>query len=147
MNRFPFSALVATTALAMTAFAQTPSPAEPANPPAPPRPDAPLAPINPQQATPVAAPPETTAPAAPLRELVFAEADADKDSRVSLTEYANFVESRHASRSVGALNEQTIERFRQLDQDNDAFLSESEATVQQQPPAQTSPGVPPRTRN
>jgi hypothetical protein len=143
MNRFTFSALLAAATLSVTAFAQTT--ATPATPPAPPRPDAPGTPINPEQTTPVAAPAE---PAAQVRELVFAEADTDKDGRVSLTEYSNFVESRVANRSVNPLSEQTIERFRQLDQDNDAFLSPSEAaTVQQQPPAQVSPGTPPRTGN
>jgi hypothetical protein len=140
MNRFTFSALLAAATLSVTAFAQTT--ATPATPPAPPRPDAPGTPINPEQTTPVAA------PAAQVRELVFAEADTDKGGRVSLTEYSNFVESRVANRSIGPLSEQTIERFRQLDQDNDAFLSPSEAaTVQQQPPAQVSPGTPPRAGN
>lgn len=132
--------------LAITASAQTAT--NRPVPPAPPRTDAPGSPINPQQNTPAAtaqpaAPAESTPAATPLRELNFAEADADGDRRLSLNEYVTFVEARMSTRSTQPLNPETIDRFRQLDQDNDAFVSETEATVRQQPPAQNAPGLPP----
>lgn len=131
---------------AAVAFAQTTSPANRPVPPVPPQPDAAATPINAEQVPPATPATPAESPAtAPARDLVFTDADADKDRRVSLTEFANFVESRAANNSISPLSEQTIERFRQLDQDGDAFLSETEAAgVQQQPPAQTRPGAPPR---
>lgn len=141
--------------LAVTTFAQTPATDRPV-PPAPPRTDAPGAPINPRQNT-TAAPDQTAAPAtatpaapaetapapAAIRELKFAEADSDGDKRLSLNEYVTYVEARMATRSTLPLNPETIDRFRQLDQDNDGMVSEAEATVQQQPPAQVAPGAQP----
>jgi hypothetical protein len=137
MNRFTLPALLASSLLAVAAFAQNPPP-DRASPPVPPRPDAPNTPINPNQPAPAqAAPAEEPAPAlSPVRELVFGEADADQDGRVSLNEYTTFVENRMATRSTEPVREETIQRFLDLDQNNDAFLSQSEATVQQQPPAQ-----------
>lgn len=130
-------------ALSLTAFAQSGPATNRPVPPAPPRPDAPGAPINPQQNTPAATAAQPAESAAPRRELVFAEADTDGDKRVSLHEFTTFVEARMDTRSTQPVSEATIDRFRQLDQDNDAFVSEAEATVQQQPPAQVDPGTPP----
>jgi protein-disulfide isomerase len=156
-----FSLLVTgTLALAATVFAQTPATNRPI-PPAPPRADAPGTPINPQQATPAQAGgtgtqamPDATKPATPamepaaaavaLRELNFAEADTDHDKKVSLTEFANYVGNRPANKSTDPLTEESIERFRQLDRDNDAFLSESEATAPSQPEQPVVPATRPR---
>ncbi len=125
MNRFFQSSLLVTgtLVLAVAAFAQQTAPAAP---PATPRADAPAAPINPNQATPAT---EQAAAPAPLRELNFAEADTDGDKRISLSEFSTFVESRMASRSTETVREETIQRFLDLDQNNDAYLSESEARV------------------
>jgi hypothetical protein len=142
--RFPLL-LTGALAFATGAFAQTSAAANRPNPPAPPRTDAPGTPINPQQAsTPAAqnnasgvtsqAPDaEPAAAATPLRELNFAEADVDGDKKVSLTEFANYVGNRPANKSTDPLSAEVIERFRQLDQNNDAFLSESEANTPPQP--------------
>jgi hypothetical protein len=124
-------------------------------PPAPPRSDAPGTPINPRQ-TAVGAPstPANQAPGAvgataqstPLRELNFAEADTDGDKKVTLTEFANYVGNRPANGSTEPLSEEMIERFRQLDQNGDATLTESEAAApQQSTQQQPAPSViPPR---
>ena len=153
--------------LVTAAFAQSgPATNRPA-PPVPPRTDAPGTPINPQQNTvagpaapatePVATPAPgaanaTTpaaepapAPRAP-RELVFAEADADKDGRVSLHEYTTFVEWRMESKSTENVREETIQRFLDLDQNNDAHLSESEASTPPAPAMQQQVSPPPRAR-
>lgn len=146
------STLLFSTALILTSagFAQTSAARQP-NPPAPPRTDAPGAPINPRQAgapaQPVtnAAPQEeqaaaAEAPNAPMRDLKFADADADGDKKVSLTEFSNYIGNRPANSSTEPVSTEMIERFRQLDQDGDAMLSEMEANspapVPQQVPSQ-----------
>jgi hypothetical protein len=141
--RFPLL-LTGALAFATAALAQTPAAANRPNPPAPPRTDAPGTPINPQQAsTPAAqnnasgvtnqAPDAEPAATTPLRDLNFAEADVDGDKKVSLTEFANYVGNRPANKSTDPLSAEVIDRFRQLDQNNDAFLSESEANTPPQP--------------
>jgi hypothetical protein len=141
-------------AVAAAAVAQTTPATNRPNPSAPPRPDAPGAPINPQQAStpaqavsggtsqPAAAEP-ATAPA-PLRELNFAAADVDGDKRISLTEFSNYVGNRPANSSTDPITADLIERFRQLDQNGDAYLSEAEATAPAQSQQPLASPVPPR---
>ncbi len=159
------SSLLITGALAFaaTAFSQSTPATDRPNPAASSRTDAPGAPVDPQpaatpapgpgvngvQAAPSASKPATPAlePAAAavtLRELNFSEADTDHDKKVSLTEFANYVGNRPANRSTDPLTAELIERFRQLDQDNDAVLTESEATAPAQPQPSMTPAAPPR---
>lgn len=144
-------------ALSATALAQSGPATNRPNPPAPPRSDAPGAPVNPRQTTPAGAaaqmtPPnqapaaaaEPEAPSTPLREMKFAEADADGDKKVTLTEFSNYVGARPASASVEPLTEEVIERFRQLDRDGDAALTESEASAPRETTPPQGPAIPPR---
>src|SRR3954469_23940634 len=141
-------------ALAIAASAQSTRATSRPNSPAPPRADAPGAPINPRQtttspgtnaltnpATPAnqapAAEPEPASP--PLRDLNFAEADADGDKRVTLTEFANYVGNRPETRSTEPVTADLIERFRQLDRNGDATLTEAEATATPQATQQPAP--------
>jgi hypothetical protein len=156
MNHFHQSALSTLGALALAAasFAQSPtsSPANPPVPPESPRAQPPGEPPRPNPVTPAATPaaPDANPVAAPAvapRELNFTEADTDKDGRVSIHEYTTYVENRLTTHSTLPLSEETIERFRQLDQDNDAFLSQAEASTPPPLPAQAPPTpsrVPPR---
>lgn len=148
MSRFlhPITALLTST-LAAGVFAQSTPATNRTNPPAPPSASSPGVPAAPGPATPAGATPAAIqeTPSTPLRELNFTEADVDGDRKISLTEFSTFVENRLETRSTGALSEQTIERFRQFDQDNDAFLSETEARATPPPASQQAvPPVPPR---
>jgi hypothetical protein len=148
MNSFRQSSLLVTgtLALAVAAWAQTTSPTANPLPPESPRASAPGVPPAPVPAAPdqemptelatPAAPASTAEPVAapaPLRELNFAEADTDGDKKLSLTEYSIFVGSRMATRGTETVSEEMIQRFRQLDQNKDAFLTEAEARNAPQP--------------
>lgn len=126
--------------LPLAAFAQSGTPvAEP--PPAAPAPAAVAAPAKPSEA-PISLTDATNSTgkssgSGTIKELRFAAVDSDSDTRISLAEFSAFMDADATQRStINADGVQTgvnpVEvLFRQIDRDNDGFLSESELAAYQ----------------